>query len=450
MYKFWATFCKELLLLSRDKGGVLVLFVMPAVLVLVVSLVQNNVLEATGEGSIRVLFVDREEGALGEKIRQGLLSSGALALVSELDGKPVTDDAARKAVSRGDFQFCILIPEGATAALHRRAGDFAERAMAGEGERATSGAAVEEAVPLTVYFDPTVQGVFRTAVTSSLERVVQGVEAEEKARVLSASLKKSVARILAQRLSPMAVGQALAEFPDLQAAWGRESLLAVRPQVAAGEGEKAVLTPNAVQQNVPAWALFGMFFIVVPLSGNLIRERQEGTLQRLLSIPVSSGSLLAGKLLAYVAVCLVQFALMLLVGKTLLPLFGTPVLELGDQLPAVAFLALCAALAAAGYGLLIGTLVRSYEQASMFGAVSVVVAAALGGIMVPVYVMPKAMQALSILSPLGWGLEGFLEIFVRRAGFLDIIDNALSLLAFFTLTLAIAWASFYRRYRGGR
>jgi ABC-2 type transport system permease protein len=295
-----------------------------------------------------------------------------------------------------------------------------------------------------------VQGVFRTAVTSSLERVVQGVEAEEKARVLSASLKKSVARILAQRLSPMAVGQALAEFPDLQAAWGRESLLAVRPQVAAGEGEKAVLMPNAVQQNVPAWALFGMFFIVVPLSGNLIRERQEGTLQRLLSIPVSSGSLLAGKLLAYVAVCLVQFALMLLVGKTLLPLFGTPVLELGDQLPAVAFLALCAALAAAGYGLLIGTLVRSYEQASMFGAVSVVVAAALGGIMVPVYVMPKAMQALSILSPLGWGLEGFLEIFVRRAGFLDIIDNALSLLAFFTLTLAIAWASFYRRYRGGR
>ena len=179
MYKFWATFCKELLLLSRDKGGVLVLFVMPAVLVLVVSLVQNNVLEATGEGSIRVLFVDREEGALGEKIRQGLLSSGALALVSELDGKPVTDDAARKAVSRGDFQFCILIPEGATAALHRRAGDFAERAMAGEGERATSGGAVDEAVPLTVYFDPTVQGVFRTAVTSSLERVVQGVEAEE-------------------------------------------------------------------------------------------------------------------------------------------------------------------------------------------------------------------------------------------------------------------------------
>ncbi len=207
--------------------------------------------------------------------------------------------------------------------------------------------------------------------------------------------------------------------------------------------------PNAVQQNVPAWALFGMFFIVVPLSGNLIRERQEGTLQRLLSIPVSYWSLLGGKLMAYVAVCLVQFGLMLLVGKTLLPLLGTPVLDLGSQPLAVAFLALCAALAASGYGILIGTLVRSYEQASMFGAVSVVVAAAIGGIMVPVYVMPKAMQTLSVLSPLGWGLDGFLDIFVRRAGLWDIMDNALALLAFFAVTLTVGWASFYRGCRGG-
>ena len=48
MKQFWATFCKDLLVLSRDRAGLLVLFFMPAVLVLVVSLVQNNILETTG------------------------------------------------------------------------------------------------------------------------------------------------------------------------------------------------------------------------------------------------------------------------------------------------------------------------------------------------------------------------------------------------------------------
>ena len=49
---------------------------------------------------------------------------------------------------------------------------------------------------------------------------------------------------------------------------------------------------------------------------------------------------------------------------------------------------MAASLAATGYGLMVGTLAKTYEQASMFGAVSIVIAAALGGIMVPTYVMP--------------------------------------------------------------
>jgi ABC-type multidrug transport system permease subunit len=90
------------------------------------------------------------------------------------------------------------------------------------------------------------------------------------------------------------------------------------------------------------------------------------------------------------------------------------------------------------------TAARSYEQASMFGAVSVVLAAALGGVMVPVYVMPRPMQAISAFSPLAWGLDGFLEIFVRGGGVGDIVSNVLSLLAFFVFSLATAWVLFRR------
>jgi ABC-2 type transport system permease protein len=79
----------------------------------------------------------------------------------------------------------------------------------------------------------------------------------------------------------------------------------------------------------------------------------------------------------------------------------------------------------------------------------VVVAAALGGVMVPVYMMPKAIQTISAFSPLSWGLDGFLEIFVRGEGLAAVADNALALLAFFAATLAIAWWLFHRQRRTG-
>ncbi|BCR03207.1 ABC transporter [Desulfuromonas versatilis] len=442
MRQFWATYCKDLLVLGRDRAGLLVLFFMPAVLVLVVSLVQNNVLETTGASGLQVLFVDEDGSALTERLRQRLGAIEALQLVQSVDTQPLSEAAARQLVDEGDFQFGILVPEGAGALLQERARELARQALRGDGEGAASAAA--EPLPLVVFFDPTVQGIFRTAVTSSLNQVLLGIEAEEKGRELARALNTA----FAARSGGFMGGGALLGEDRLRRVLVEESLLPVQQQAAASEVERP--QPNAVQQNVPAWALFGMFFIVVPLSGALLRERQEGTLLRLRTLPVAYGVILLGKISAFASVCLVQFSLMLVVGKLLLPLLGTPQLDLQGRLAAAYLLALCAALAATGFGLLVGTAARSYEQASMFGAVSVVVAAALGGVMVPVYVMPKGMQAVSAFSPLAWGLEGFLEIFVRGGGLAEVAPNALCLLAFFAVTLTLALTLFQRGNSLGR
>lgn len=212
--------------------------------------------------------------------------------------------------------------------------------------------------------------------------------------------------------------------------------------------EKYATLPTSVQQNVPAWTLFGMFFIVIPLAGTLIRERQEGTLTRLMTMPVSNSSLLLGKVFAYVAICLVQFGLMLLVGRFILPLLGTPVLELGSAPLALLIVAISAALAACGFGILVGVLARSYDQAAIFGSVSIVIAAALGGVMVPVYVMPRMMQDLSLVSPLGWGLNAFLDIFVRSGNLTTVQPYVAALIGFFLFCSVIA-ALVFRRLRRG-
>jgi ABC-2 type transport system permease protein len=439
MRVIWATIVKELLELRRDRAGLLVLLVMPMALVLILSLVQDSVMQATGEAPIRVLYVDADRGFLGQAVEKRLHDAGGLALVTTLKGRPFTEDAARSAVARGEFQFCIVIPKGSGDALRRRVREQASASLSTKGMPAAHPATAPEPA-LTVRFDPAVQGAFRTAVINALRQVLLGIEMTERGAAYSETLPAELKRIVGESIPAWPGMSGAIRVPDIRFDMDSRPILALREEV-AGDG-RMLKRPTAAQHNVPAWTLFGMFFIVVPLSGSLIRERDSGTRRRLLSLPVSPAALLAGKIAAYGLVCLGQFALMLAVGVYILPLLGTSGLIPGPEFLAAVPVAVAAALAATGYGIMIGTLSRSYEQASMLGAVSIVIMAAIGGIMVPVYVMPRFMQHASVLSPLAWGLNAFQDLFVRGGSLRTAAGDILRLLAFFAATVFISRISF--------
>jgi ABC-2 type transport system permease protein len=65
--------------------------------------------------------------------------------------------------------------------------------------------------------------------------------------------------------------------------------------------------------------------------------------------------------------------------------------------------------------------------------------------MVPKLVMPLAMQRLGDLSPMSWGLEGFLDIFVRGGGVAEVLPECGQLLVFAAVCLIIAVWQFARR-----
>lgn len=440
-----ATIRKELLELRRDRAGFLVLLVMPMALVLIVSLVQDNVMQATGETPIRVLLVDLDNGFLGQAVEKHLRLDGGLELIREQGDRGISEEAARKAVVDGDFRFCILIPPGTGAALREQV-----RRRTVESFVPTSKPA-KPAAPATVpglilHFDPAAQGAFRTAVVNSLQRVLLGIELREKGSALSDTIERMMRQEIGRGIPLPPGSDATRPTPPIRFELDTEPVLTLRE--APDSGGRSSRRPTAAQQNVPAWALFGMFFIVVPVSGALIRERQSGTFRRLMTMPISLAGLLAGKIIAYILVCMAQFVLMAAIGSFALPLLGTSGLVVGPEWPVVGIIALSAALAATGYGIMVGVLARSYEQASVFGAVSIVIAAALGGVMIPVYVMPRSMQAVSVVSPLAWGLNAFQDVFVRE-GTLRTVGPNLARLALFSLAaLSVAWWSL-RKSRSG-
>ncbi|MBA4417540.1 MAG: ABC transporter permease [Syntrophus sp. (in: bacteria)] len=446
MMKLLSSVQKELTLLRRDFGGLLILFLMPVVLVVVVTLVQENVLKSMGETKTEILFINNDGKDVGALIEKSLQKSGVATIVTEVEGKRIDIDIAKKAVAKGDFQLAIVVPRGLTESFRKKAKQQVKDSLiVGNVKGSTSAKAQHEVPELLVYFDPALRETFRVGVMSSMEKVILGIETEEKIKALSELLPEKMEGATRKAMGPMWSEEFKKSMPSFRFDWDNNPIIIVGERVASQV--IAAKTPNTVQQNVPAWTLFGMFFIVAPLGASLIRERQDGMLARLLTMPVSYLTIISGKIAAYVVICMIQFVLIMVVGKVVLPLLGTPVLDLGTSPAALVLIALSAALAASGYGILLGTIARTHEQVSAFGAVSVVIAAALGGIMVPAYVMPKVMQAIGAFSPLGWGLNAFLNIFVRGGGVGSILPEVALMLLFFVSTTLLAWFFMFQRGR---
>jgi ABC-2 type transport system permease protein len=198
------------------------------------------------------------------------------------------------------------------------------------------------------------------------------------------------------------------------------------------------IIPSSVQQNAPAWTLLAMFFLTVPLSVSFIKEREQGSLFRLQTMAVPGWVVLGGKTLPYFFINQIQMASILLVSVYVLPLLGGDRLDIGHSPLALMLLGAAASLAAIGFGIAVALFSRTAEQAASFSSAVTMIMAALGGILVPLAVMPPLMQQFAMVSPLAWGLNGFLDVFVRGGGLIDVIPEALGLLAFSACCHALA------------
>ena len=208
------------------------------------------------------------------------------------------------------------------------------------------------------------------------------------------------------------------------------------------------IQPNAVQHNVPAWTIFSMFFIVLPLVSSVMKEKEEGSIFRFHTIPASYFLQINAKLLVYVAICMIQFFLMLSIGLVFLPMIGLPVLDLGNSYSGIILVAFGCALAATGYGVLVGTLASTQPQGSILGSLSILILSAIGGIWVPAYVMPTIMRTISEVSPLKWAMDGFYALFLRGEGLVDVAPHFIKLFLFFIVCIVIT--SVVYRYKSKR
>lgn len=426
--KYLASTWKEILLLARDKAGLAMLFVMPMALILIMTLLQDSTFQQLEEKKLPVLIINYDTDTFGIEIVEGL-KKAKFFKVEELDKRESgVENELKKKVESGEYQIGIVIQKYASKLLRNKIkeniqGQFPEEE---EGLFAIDSTLQNQMAKVDIYFDPAIKNSFKQTIISALRRFSAMVEAHIIFEIYS-EVFRDLLDIEMQKQNSF---NELVDFTENYASSERNRII-----------------PNAVQHNVPAWTIFAMFFIVIPLAGNIIKERESGISARLKTMPGSNLPVMLGKASVYFIVGILQSFLMLLIGIYILPLFGLPALILGAQLLTLIIAAMSVSLAASGYGIVIGTIATTQEQSSIFGSISVVILAALGGVWVPNFMMSDFMNTVSKVSPLNWGLNAFNNILLRNEGIIETLPFIIALLLFFFACIFTAFL--YNRYKKG-
>ncbi|MDO9597409.1 MAG: ABC transporter permease [Azoarcus sp.] len=396
---------KETLALLRDRHGLAALFLMPAIFILVMSLALRDAFVPGMPADLGYAIVDIDRSEASQALEQQLAGIDVLREFGVLESESV----AREAVASGRIAFVLVIPQGFAAQM-----------------ASTRSATADPGPTLRMLADPTVPLAVRNGFRQQVEAEVTRLQLTGLLGRIGRSLMIPELHELASNAPPP---QVLTE--------------AVRGTGVGDEAGNATpqALPSSVQQNVPAWLIFSMFFVVVPISAVFIAERQHGTLQRLATQQVSFGLILAGKLLPFFVVNQVQAVVMVLVGQHLVPLAGGEALVLpasAASLFALWLMAAAVSLAAVAWALLIASVARTSEQATVIGGVGNILMGAIGGIMVPKFVMPATMQPLTQISPMAWALDGFHRVMLRDGVATDILPPAIALVSFALAALGVA------------
>ncbi|MCU0840927.1 MAG: ABC transporter permease [Thiobacillaceae bacterium] len=413
--RFRASVMKDARIIARDRQALILFFVMPVLFVLILSLALRDAFGDRPGATFPMLVVVQDQGEVGRSVVETFRANPHIGLTLSAT---TTAEEARRGLIDGTYRFAVLVPAGATEQAQRRLGEI----MA----KVPPELRIEQPVAIRVLADPALRADYRKVLESSLDLALHGVEMK-------------LGREQVEQTLRVTQGKHYIPLPDMEEA---RLFTPVHGEAVTKAG--AGPTPTSVQQNAPAWTLLAMFFLTVPLSVSFIKEREQGSLFRLQTMTVPAWVVLGGKAVPFFVINLIQMASILAVSVHILPLLGGDRLDLGNAPLALLLVGASASVAAIGFGIAVAMYARTTEQAASFSSATVMIMAALGGILVPKAVMPPLMQDLAVLSPLAWGLDGFLDVFVRGGGVADVLPEALGLLAFAAVCLGIA----ILRYRG--
>jgi ABC-2 type transport system permease protein len=400
---------KDLKVLFKDRGQLAVLFAMPLLFALVFGGSAALMVGSDGPGGepefvVKAYVVNEDQGPYGEQAVAALRSIRSLRIYTAR-----TVDAADQKVAEGEAPAAILIPADFSAQL--------------DANQPTTVQLIKD--PAQQEEARVVVGILNAALTelSTMAEIQYGIRAV----YVKAGALEGADTGVARAAQAQTMGSIWAAVQEMR----QNPAIAVRSEDLAGEVKEIPVSGLVFSFYVPMFATMFAFFLIGMMAASILGEREAGSFRRLLAAPIFRGTVISGKMLAYVGVVFLQMLLMFGVGSVL---FDMP---LGDSPLGLLTLTLSLALAATGLGMLLGSLARTSKEAGNIGMVLgflLYFASGQTGGSISRTGFESGLAGfqfyLSQLTPHSHAFDGYLKLMLGGAGAADILPNIFALLGF--------------------
>lgn len=391
---------KDIIVIMRDKGAMVLMLLAPIILTLAMGAVTGSFSgkqSSTGINDVPVMIHNRDQGAAGAQVVSAFKAS-----TDEFNVEEVTDEAAaRKAVEGDKVAAAIFIPADFTAGMQTQPGG--------------------NAVAVEVYGSParpisvSVVQSFVTAVTNQIE-------------VIPVSLAVTTSQLISRGLVSLENQRSFMErmANNLMKNTSSNGAIIIRDLSEIKEDDEF----NPLAYLAPGMAIFFLMYTVTQASRSILDERDQGTLPRMLISPTSNIKVLGGKVLSVVVIAFLQVGILVLASALFFRL------DWGSPLP-VLLLVIGVALGASGWGILLASFAKNAYQVSSLGTALMLLFGILGGVFISVDTYGGVMKLISKITPHAWAMDGFLTLALGGA-MNDIVIDLVGLLAMAVILFGIS------------
>jgi ABC-2 type transport system permease protein len=397
----WKITRKDLKIFFTDKRAIILSLLLPIGLITLFALAFGGVGgDDEEEGTpIAVLYADEDQ------------TSSSKSIITELDAIPgivciATDtQSAKNQIKSGDQIANIIIHKGYEDALNNGAD-----------------------IPIELQYDQS-RAMEISILQNLLVSKISSVKGEKDA-------DKGVDRIMLNMFSNLPAQTQDSIRNNLKSGLNKENeqeqLITMTSVVGEEESNWGLI------QAVAGTAIMMLLFSVRSIGSGMLEEKENGVLKKLLQSPITPFEILFGKMLTAVIVAIFQLSVMFVFSWLA---FG---LDIFMNLPALIIMILTTAIACSAFGVLLASIVRSKKQADSLSTIIILFMSAIGGSMIPLYIMPAFMQDAAVISVNYWSIQGFYDIFWRETGVAGVTQNAIVLIAITAGVLAIS-AFFFKK-----
>jgi ABC-type Na+ efflux pump permease subunit len=176
-------------------------------------------------------------------------------------------------------------------------------------------------------------------------------------------------------------------------------------------------------QAVAGTAILMLLFSVAGVGTSILEEKENGTINRLLYSPLKGSSILYGKMLFAFFISILQLTAMFVFAWLMLNM------DMRVSIPALILMIISTAFAVSSLGIFLAAIAKTRQQAQNLSTIIILIMSAIGGSMIPLFIMPSILQKIALISVNYWGIQGFYDVFWRNLPLESILPKILILMS---------------------